>query len=299
MGDHNINAADDNKWLRLIFASSSSSSVRPLILRYFCCSGNCWGPGHLRISIIDGQSEKECRIKGLKSIEEAYFVGCCNGLALFHSTTPSSLHIVVNPSSNEIQQKIYGPFRGGHFCGFFYHPLAKEYRILNVLKLETDRYEYNIYLFGAKKWRRIENPYFSRIPSQSRNVKGRYRIDGNPANMNDALHWDIGEIMVFDIINEEFSIRVLPFEGDYHRGGCFVRHLLVKDNRLCFCIVGHEAPLMDIWILEDYAKWRWVRKYIVNLDWDMNKYPMEEGIGGVLYYLLDEIRVVAIKNDEL
>ncbi|KAL7157363.1 hypothetical protein ABFS83_02G073100 [Erythranthe nasuta] len=133
MGDHNINAADDNKWSRLIFASSSSSGS-PVIPRCFCCSGNCCSPEHLRISIIDGQSEKECRIKGLKSIQDAYFVGCCNGLALFHSTSPSSLHVVVNPSSNEIQEKIYGPFREGHLCELFYHPLAKEYGILNVLK---------------------------------------------------------------------------------------------------------------------------------------------------------------------
>lgn len=105
--------------------------------------------------------------------------------------------------------------------------------------------------------------------------------------------------MVFDIIREEFSIRPLPFGGSYERFRFLpTRHLLAKDDRLWLCIVGDEAPVMDIWVLEDYAEWRWVRKYGVNLDWDMNKFPVGRGFHS-LYYMVGYVRVICIQKNEL
>ncbi|XP_012851489.1 PREDICTED: F-box protein At3g07870-like [Erythranthe guttata] len=283
------NFDDKKKWrLSLTLPSWSMHQIedRPRILRYFCYGNS------LRISIIDGKSEKECKMMGLESIWTAYFAGCCNGLALFE--LPGFSCIVVNPLSKKSIETISDTFLGGRTCGFFFHPVAKEYRILNVRKVETDEYEYQIYLFGAKKWRKIANPYFSRRPTHYRNKPNKEIVDGNPAIVNDALHWCMNEIiMVFDIIKEEFSVRPAP-ERSYY----WMRNLYVKDDQLCFCRVIHGEPLMDIWILEDYENWSWVRKYVVNLDWDMNKYPVEKNYFP-LVWIMGNIRVISIRNKEL
>ncbi|KAL0291824.1 UNVERIFIED_CONTAM: hypothetical protein Scaly_2619100 [Sesamum calycinum] len=48
--------------------------------------------------------------------------------------------------------------------------------------------------------------------------------------------------------------------------------LLVKEGDLCFCHVGMEDPVMDIWILEEHENWSGTRRYsVANLDWDVDK----------------------------
>ncbi|KAI3445470.1 hypothetical protein Pfo_002135 [Paulownia fortunei] len=268
-----------------MLTSSHQSRDRPLILRYYCDHMS------MRIFIIDGKSEKEYKERALKRLTSASFIGCCNGLVLLTSHYPS-YHIVLNPLSKKIVTTIGDPITRGRPCGFFFHPLAKEYRILTVQKKETT-YEYQLYLFGAKIWRRTANPYFYCRPTYHRN--GQERLISNSSIVNGVLHWYIGRIMIFDIITEEFSIKPLPFEVCF-RGEVFPMHkLLVKEDRLCFCHVGCDELVMDIWILDDYANWSWVRKYIVNLDWDMIKYPIEKDF----LYVLNGIRVVSIHKDEL
>ncbi|KAL7119870.1 hypothetical protein ACP275_02G087800 [Erythranthe tilingii] len=195
-------------------------------------------------------------------------------------------------------------FKGGDLCGFFYHPLAKESRILNVRKIENNKYEYRIYLFNRRTWRRTLTPYFSfqptrRVRSFNNDCRPRERVCGNPAIVNNALHWDIGRIMVFDMVTEEFSIKSLPFIEGYN-GSCRMRHLLAIGDNLCFCYMGYEEPLMDIWVLGNYKKWTWVKRYTVNLDWDMKKYPMEKGFKfETLLEIMGYIRVIGIQNGEL
>ncbi|KAL7157565.1 hypothetical protein ABFS83_02G085600 [Erythranthe nasuta] len=266
----------------------------PMILRYFCC------PDYLRISVIDWKSEKECKLSILKTLKRAYFVGCCNGLALFTSDNPSRMHIVVNPLSCNMAT-IYGPFKGGDPCGFFFHPSAKEYRILNVRKIEKDKYEYHVYLFGTNKWRKIPDPYFKYEPTRhwSRRKKGQKTVNGNPAIVNDALHWDIGAIMVFDMISEGFTLRSAPFKET--KGRKYVtRHLSANENRLCYCHLGCEEPVMDVWIMEDYEKWSWVKKYVVDLDFDMNMYPMDNDFRfTTLSEIMGYVTIVGTHNNEL
>ncbi|KAL9174802.1 hypothetical protein ABFS82_02G074800 [Erythranthe guttata] len=77
-----------------------------------------------------------------------------------------------------------------------------------------------------------------------------------------------------------------------------MQNLYVKDDQLCYCRVSSEEPLMDIWILEDYEKWTWVRKYVVNLNWDMNKFRMETSFVS-LSCIMGDVRVISIRNNEL
>ncbi|KAL7135394.1 hypothetical protein ABFS83_11G092300 [Erythranthe nasuta] len=287
-------------WKMLI--SSFGCESRPLIIRYYCHE-------HLRVSIIDGNSEKECRSRALESVKFGYVVGSCNGLIFLSRTgmdlydvdNHSNKHVVLNPNSKNIGVTIInGPSGGGTLCGFFFHPKAKECRIISVRQSNNNHFEYHLYLFGEKRWRRTKKPHFSYGPDiRQRSLNFETRIDDRPAIANDALHWYIsivGEIMVFDVITEDFSTKPHPIVVD-KGGGCHLQHLSVKDNQLCFCYVGREDQSMEIWILEDYTNWSWTRKYVVDLNWDLNKYPSGANIMSADFF--GGVRVICIQKNEL
>ena len=64
------------------------------------------------------------------------------------------------------------------------------------------------------------------------------------------------------------------------------------EGQLTFYRVGDKL-MLGIWVLEKYENWFWVRKYKVNLDWDVRRYPP------VGYELDPKISIVYIRNDEL
>ncbi|KAG8369028.1 hypothetical protein BUALT_Bualt15G0107600 [Buddleja alternifolia] len=268
------------------------NDVKPLTLMHV-------GVDHPRIFIIDGKIKKECKLRALKELKHAKFMGSCNGLVLFASAYYFFKFFVFNPLSPKRRMTIinaedptlfHGIPHSFYFdsCGFFFHPLAKEYRILSCLQSATHN-KYYLYLFGAKMWRKTVNPSFGYHPSQY--SCGRKNIYRTPAIVNGGLHWYTSErIMIFDMFTEMFSVRPLPFEESY-QGGSYMCDLLVERDQLCCCNVGYQERAMEIWILKDYDNWSWTRKYIIDLDLDVIKYPMRIDFTG--------LSVLSIHNDEL
>ncbi|KAK6119187.1 hypothetical protein DH2020_047061 [Rehmannia glutinosa] len=225
------------KWLML--SSSLSQYIehgrnrdRHLVLRYWCSNAGS------RISIIDGKSEKECKVRGLE------------------------------------------PLVGAR------------------VKLGTSYYEYHLYLFGSKTWRRTTNPYFYSQPPECW-YPGKQQFSCNPVITNGALHWYMIDILIFDVISEEFCFKPLPFRECYPEGTYCLDNLLVDGDRLCCGYMRYPEPVMDIWVLEDYSNWSWIRKHTVNLDWDTIKYPLKMGCLVVGPYILTHVRLVSIHRDEL
>ncbi|EYU41411.1 hypothetical protein MIMGU_mgv1a020812mg, partial [Erythranthe guttata] len=283
-----------NKWPMLLsfVCCGWHRRDRPLIIRYYCS-------GHLRISIIDGNSEKDCYTKALEPLKYAYVVGSCNGLLLISrrgTASESCMNLLFNPLSKKCFTTDSGPSETAA-CGFFFHPLDKECRILSVRKL-NDQHEYHVYLFGENRWRKTLKPHFSCQPYTSEErFTSETRIDCNPAIVKHALHWYIGQIMVFDMVTEEFSTKSNPISEEQYKGGCRVQRLLVKDDQLCLCYVGHDDSAMDIWICEDYDTWSWVKKYVVSLDWDMGKYPTQKEF--TIKDIFKDVRVLSIRENEM
>ncbi|GFP93383.1 hypothetical protein PHJA_001482700 [Phtheirospermum japonicum] len=172
-------------------------------------------------------------MRELKALSFARIINCHNGLVLLTSPYPVHRHIVVNPLSNKIVTRISPLFWGGYPCGIFFHPLAKEYRVLNVQKLMTNYYEYHLYLFGTKTWRKTNTPYFNSGPPDCYDSK--QLLNCNPVIANGALHWYIGKIMImiFDMITEGFCVKPLPFSGCYRNKAYWLGDLLVDEDRLC------------------------------------------------------------------
>ncbi|PIN01111.1 hypothetical protein CDL12_26383 [Handroanthus impetiginosus] len=263
---------------------------RPLILR--CCSKE-----YPRLYVISDKSEKECKVRGLKELKYGSFVGCCNELALFCAYTHLSQYFVFDPLSKERTTTIYPPTWKGYQtscgipCGFFFHPLEKEHRILFVRKKSENLYEYHLYLFGAKMWRKAATPHLNCQPSHAWDPK---RVNDKPAIVNGRLHWYTGKIMIFDMVSEEFYVKPIPLKTCGREMAYTLPDLLVKEDHLCLCHVSGYEQVMDIWILEDYDKWSWVRRYTVNLAWDVNKYPLKANAPCSHF-----VTVVSIHKDEL
>ncbi|KAH6819004.1 hypothetical protein C2S51_002607 [Perilla frutescens var. frutescens] len=263
---------------------------RPLILRYLF-------PKYLRLFIIDGNSEKECNLKGVDSSESTNFVACIDGLVLLSSTNTINNHTrytIFNPLHNATITTVYSPVRIQAACGFFFHPLAKEYRILAVGENNNGYYEYQIYSLKSKVWRKIANPNFRLRP---RNCwKSEDLVDGDAAIVNGALHWYVSDevVMVFDMISEEISLKLLPFKEQlrrlYHFNG-FIRR---KGEELCFCAVVYREPeAIHVWGLREYEKWRWSKKFVVDLM--EYEYPLMEPC----LMLVNIVSVVGFYKDEM
>ncbi|XP_057792119.1 uncharacterized protein LOC131008977 [Salvia miltiorrhiza] len=265
---------------------------RPPILRYFC-------PKNLRLYIIDGDSEKECKLPG-GGFKNATFVASCNGLVLLSSTHRDRIQYgVFNPLSDEAITIIQPPagIPTPQPCAFFFHPGAKEHRILAVGgKRDPDLgYEYQIYSFQTRRWRPIANPYFRFRPWKSELDS----VDGSPAAANGALHWYTGVITVFDVMSEELTVKVLPFVDYLLKLVYFNGYLVTRgeEEELCFCVVGRREAAVEVWVLEDYGKWRWCRKWKIDLSWDASKYPvMEPRCVTASYHV---VRVVGFEKDEV
>ncbi|CAH9089976.1 unnamed protein product [Cuscuta epithymum] len=289
---------------RMLNSSSSShvdeqQSSKPIIIRY-CKSG---GEDDLRLYIVDGNSEKECKTRGLNSLKGAYLVNACRGLALISTRNLEAYtkYAVFNPLSKDRVQIVGTPnVSATRACGIFFHPLAKEHRILAVHGREP-LFEYHIYSSGAKRWRQTAHPYFPYEPECFwADGKKPYRVvNGNPAIVNQALHWHIGGVMIFDMVSEELSLRRLPFEEYMAQKDYYMTFLLVKEERLCFCLVEYERMSIDIWVLEDYGNWSsWTKKYIASLSWDVNVLPFTQSRATVSR-TFSYIRIISIHENEL
>ncbi|PIN01112.1 hypothetical protein CDL12_26384 [Handroanthus impetiginosus] len=113
-------------------------------------------------------------------------------------------------------------------------------------------------------------------------------------NCQPSHAWDPKKIMIFDMFSEEFSVRPIPLKTCSGEMAYTLPDLSVKEDHLCLCHVSGYEQVRDIWILEDYDKWSWVRKYTVNLAWDTNKYPLKANARFSHF-----VTVVSIHKDEL
>ncbi|CAH9089920.1 unnamed protein product [Cuscuta epithymum] len=288
---------------RMLKSSPSShvdeqQSSRPIIIRY----SKRRGENNLRLYIVTGNSEKECKTRGLNSLKGAYLVNACGGLALISTRNEEAYtkYAVFNPLSRDRVQIVGTPnVSNSRACGIFYHPIAKEHRILAVYGREP-LFEYHIYSTGSKRWRQTASPYFHYEPKRLwADGETPYDVvDGNPAIVNQALHWHVGGVMIFDMVSEELSLRHLPFE-DYMAEKKYTAFLLVKEDRLCFCRVEYERLAIDIWVLEDYGNWSsWTKKYIASLSWDVNVFPFTDQWSTV-NLTFPGIRIISIHKDQL
>ncbi|KAJ4827452.1 hypothetical protein Tsubulata_032971 [Turnera subulata] len=199
------------------------------------------------------------------------FVGSCNGLILGKRGQASWEYFLYNPITLE---EITFPkiFPHGYVCGFFFCPETKEYKMLHTY-LKGDAYQYVIIDLPTFSQRELTQFYCSpsavplftlptiangnlhwmvehRTPFESKYYKLKTKIDDHPC---------ANSILRFNTQTE--NIDIMPHPGcDHCPGPSYGRmQLLEADGKLSMCHIRGE--LVDVWFLEDYPTWNWIRRY--------------------------------------
>ncbi|KAG1355431.1 F-box protein [Cocos nucifera] len=231
----------------------------------------------------DGSSGSRITIKAARilplTLESVSFSlrASCDGLLCLRKVapfSPPSCDYVCNSLTKEWFELPKSSLRCATICAFYYQPAMKEYRLLRHLLFAGDA-GYQILTIGANEWRQIRCT-FDGTPSHS--LLSHVRKGPPPCcleppvSMHRKLHWfsmdspatTDGLIMVFDINHEKFGQLSVP---NICRGQT---HVLELEGKLGLSVVA-SAMEMDLWILEDYEKEVWFKKYRINV----------QGIGGM------------------
>ncbi|KAF9603619.1 hypothetical protein IFM89_037132 [Coptis chinensis] len=201
-------------------------------------------------------------------------IGSYNGFLLFRNSnsiahwknrnddTDDTVFFIWNPVTQE-QITMIAPDTRYCACGLFFHTPTREYRIL-FLCLGYSYLKYYILCLHTKLLRKIVSCY--EVPCFER----------PPVVLNGALHWMVSErnyrippscsksILLFKMNSEDFVTISHPGDrccsGERHKQ----MQLLEMNGHLCLCdmITSTEVYL---WVLEDYRKQVWVKKYTVNI----------------------------------
>ncbi|KAM7481762.1 hypothetical protein LguiB_006345 [Lonicera macranthoides] len=229
-------------------------------------------------------------------------VGSCNGLLMFLATRSSPMIFILNPITWELVT-LPAPFRLTSPCGIYFLPSTCEYKLLfSVYKVENRLQCYYTYSLKSKVCKKL-------------NYSSSCMIRGSPPAilLNRSLHWMVNRnkvissnhtctdgIIVFGTETED--IRFLPHPGPK---GCYNgeeehenMYLLEMREHLCLCHVLWRQ-LIYVWVLEDYSNWVWDRRYKVNLNWDVNRFPFNYSIDYSTRYNPKFLKVLGIRNSEL
>ncbi|XP_057495107.1 F-box protein At3g07870-like [Actinidia eriantha] len=222
-------------------------------------------------------------------------IGSCNGLLLFVSRSQKRTYGICNPVTRQRVHLIAPKSSSGFICGFFFHSPTKEFRLLYVV-WESIGFVYFICTLGDKSWRRLATvfPYEPVRFARSVMVNGvLYWMVDFRCGYNGVIIPCSNSVMMFNVETEDFRSMPHPkMECGVHRHRHAKMQLGEMEGQLTFYRVDDKL-MLGIWVLEKYENWFWVRKYEVNLNWDVRRYPF-------LGYELDpDIGIVYIRNDEL
>lgn len=179
-------------------------------------------------------------------------VASCDGLlALSHFGME---FMVSNPSTLEV---FIAPIRRcAVLLGFYLHGPTGEYRLLlNILNtsaglMQEGHYMVHVLTVGSgQRARSIECPYAERLVNHMVSV-----------DLNGSIHWyNGGMVVAFDTANESFRQILTPTPS---ATDC---DLFKFDGKLGLYTVDERPTLVEIWVMEDYAREIWSRKHRVVL----------------------------------
>ncbi|KAH7833987.1 hypothetical protein Vadar_011689 [Vaccinium darrowii] len=183
--------------------------------------------------------------------------GSCNGLLVFCQRFPR-VYFVCNPLTGG-KISITPPVQSGEVCGFFFHPIVKDYRLLFV-HWEGIQFIYSIYSLGNQLWRKLDN-----FPYQPVSL-------ARPTILNGALHWMAdrapcsNSIMIFNMDTER--LRNMPDPGGHYCSWQLHNDLSIfeMNGKLAFCCLAKNKSLVYMSVLDDYENWIWENSCLIDLD---------------------------------
>ncbi|KAJ8774503.1 hypothetical protein K2173_016949 [Erythroxylum novogranatense] len=217
-------------------------------------------------------------------IDKHYILQSLNGLLCIHRANLLYPYLgdkpvyIFNPSTRElVTVPVDGSLRSetSHVSYYFgFSPCSNEFKVLGLRRCFTMEFEptsiyCEIYTLGSGSWRRINVP----VPFDPDELI--YYTD--PICFNGALHWmreSQNSIVAFDVGDECFREFQNP---DGYPNPVYLRYLLVVDGHLAMVNGNHlyDENVMDIWVLQDYGKWLWVKDHIsFPFDWTKSDRPI-------------------------
>ncbi|KAK1351489.1 hypothetical protein POM88_054326 [Heracleum sosnowskyi] len=177
--------------------------------------------------------------------------------------------IVVNPITQRWAPLPGVPAVRGDICGAYFHPTAREFRVLWVSLWKTSNNKYHEFKLFRPKSGNDPQIYWRALAK----LRSRPRIDEPPVNLHDCLHWMCAcwfpLIMVFSIIKEEFTLMptFLSVQDDGYlqpsRNIFKHVHLLDLDGYLS---LWELTDVLNIWTKEDYyVSSSWTKKYSIDV----------------------------------
>ncbi|KAE9465293.1 hypothetical protein C3L33_02798, partial [Rhododendron williamsianum] len=196
-----------------------------------------------------------------------------NGLICGYLTKPRTIFIV-NPTTKEVVTLPRSsmptgncPYSFHHRSAFGFDPSTKQYKVFNISPNlhpsaneefpEYSYYQYEIFTLGTHSWRKIDavppSPHFP------------FGFGG--ICVNGVIHWtstsrkpsstiDKEVIVAFDLKDEKFRVIPLP------EGPSVMPRLRELGGHLAACEDYPENVPEEVWILEDYENWVWVKVII-------------------------------------
>ncbi|OVA08271.1 F-box domain [Macleaya cordata] len=256
----------------------------------------------IKLYFIEEESEK-IEVTSLKldfcymrKNEPIMLFGSYNGFLQFRNQSYfRPFFFICNPITKQ-QVTVTTPCSDMYVCGFYFHPLKREYEMLYLYE-DGAQFEFHIVSLGTKSWRNIGN--YSYPPS----------FDRPPIIINGTLYWMVnsflyhygnrvypscsGSILSFKIETQEFSTMQhggplcgSPYTHKYMQ-------LLEIEGQLGLCepTISNTTTLV-LWVLNHRTKW-WDKRHIVTLP----MYVMPRYVSA--WPNVFNVEVLKIKNGEL
>ncbi|XP_061993788.1 F-box/kelch-repeat protein At3g04660-like [Rosa rugosa] len=165
---------------------------------------------------------------------------------------PTTLECITIPYSSPSYPTSYVTYHFG------FNPLADEYKILQVQRLEKDyrgmsSWVYQIFTLGKSSWRQIEEDFDLNhlVPFDSHEC--HFRKGGLYAN--GVMYWLTRDmIVVFEFVREKFRVMPLP------QGSRLYSRPKLFEMGGCLAIIRLQEKGLELSILKDYQDQVWVNE---------------------------------------
>ncbi|KAM7485398.1 hypothetical protein LguiA_001407 [Lonicera macranthoides] len=212
----------------------------------------------------------------------AVVLGSCNGLLMFEASKQRATVFVFNPVTQDLII-LPTPFRHTTPCGIYFHPLTSEYKLLLCTFKGRDIHQLQTYYTSSLK-SKVWNKHHYSPSCKTRSTQPAILLNG-------SLHWMVNRNKE---VNEEDSIVLAQMRSWQGHENMYLSLGTRDDLYLCHISWGE---VIRVWVLEDYAGWVWNRRYKVNLDWAVKRFPFTTAQNGV--YSPKDVKVLGIHNGEL
>ncbi|KAK3130862.1 hypothetical protein QOZ80_6BG0498920 [Eleusine coracana subsp. coracana] len=191
-------------------------------------------------------------------------LGSCDGLLIL---TFEDRVYVCNPATRQ-WTRLPTPLPSSTLAGFYRHEPTGEYRALFYRGNWPPYQDYYILVADSRKGKGFGLPSEQDVPYKFKESPG-----GPPVLFRGSLHWQPKKegthgylILVFNTVTEVFRVMFPPpVTGTPVPVTREHMSLLQVEDKLAMLCCGKDATTVELWLMQDYEKMKWVCKHRIGL----------------------------------